>query len=633
MKNPRTPPELQARARELRKNMTKAEVLLWQEMRKWAKVGIRMRRQHPVPPFIIDFAYLPKKIAIEIDGQSHFETGTYDVSREALLNKLGWRVIRFSNDEVLKNSIEVAKSIFDLVSEELIAHVPPPRRGKGVGQSHINQFSESKFTIGDKSILRESQIPANKIKTLLVHPALTQIRDQTKNTQYQNNLFLVGGAVRDALLNREPKNDLDIVTELDAQALAQSLDKRAQIYPRFGTAMIRVANTNIELITARKESYDATSRKPHTEPASLLDDALRRDFTCNTLLLNIHTGELIDPLGTGLPDLQRHILRTPLNPAETFHDDPLRMLRAVRFKHQLGFENVENLAEALTQESHRLSIISQERIRDEFTKILLGPNPDIALQELLDFGLLHTWAPELEALVGVEQGKWHYADVWTHTLHVVRNATSLSTGERLSEGQNNDILNLNKSTLLLAALLHDIAKPLTRSIDVNGQTRFFDHENVGAELSYTLCLRWRYSQETARDVSLLVKNHMRLSGIKKLSTPATRRIIRDLGTQLNNWIALIDADASALKKGVRKLDLTDLITKLAEVKTTQPKSNWTSPLTGEQIMQITGLPPSPEIGKLKSELENLVIEGQIPADDLEKAKDALQTILRNRQTN
>ncbi len=501
--------------------------------------------------------------------------------------------------------------------------------------------------------MKNSGIPPE----LLAHPALQEIAQKTKNTEYENHLYLVGGAVRDALLNRSPKNDLDIVTELDAQLLAKSLDKSAQIYPRFGTAMIRVAKTNIELVTARKESYDATSRKPHTEPATLLDDAYRRDFTVNTLLLNIHTGELIDQLGNGLSDLQNKILRTPLDPAETFHDDPLRMLRAVRFKHQLAFKYAQepnaNLPTSLTQESHRLSIISQERIRDEFTKILLGPNPDTALQELLDFGLLHTWAPELENLVGVEQGKWHYADVWTHTLRVVRNASTSPSLNSPLENDNEGVKidssiipesqNLtdrdgipdassykNTLTLILAALLHDIAKPQTRVIDDQGQTRFFNHENIGAELAHTLCLRWRYSQETARDVSHLVKNHMRLTGIKKLSTPATRRIIRDLGDQLQNWMTLIESDAGALKKGVRKLDLTELKAKISEIKTTQPPSNWNSPLTGEQIMEITGIPPGPEIGKLKSELENLVIEGTIPPNDIKKAKDALQILLRNR---
>ncbi|MFM9872698.1 MAG: DUF559 domain-containing protein [Fimbriimonadaceae bacterium] len=661
----RIDPILKARAREMRSNMTKPELFFWNKVRSWASQGVQIRRQHVIEPYIVDFSHIPSKTIIEIDGRSHRDQDAPDTRRQKYLEELGWRVLRIDNDELIRDSDKIAQSVFQYLVDRGVIFTSnwensanhPSLSGEGQGWGETNQLN-----------------------TLLNHPALQQIAKNTKHTPYENNLYIVGGAVRDALLNREPKHDLDIVTELDAQTFAKSLDKKAQIYPRFGTAMIRIAKTNIELVTARKESYHPTSRKPNTQPATLLEDAHRRDFTVNTLLLNIHTGELKDPLETAIKDLQSQTLRTPLDPSQTFHDDPLRMLRAVRFKYQLGFEFHPLLKAALPRESNRLSIISQERIRDEFTKILLGPNPEMALQELLDFNLLHTWAPELEAMVGVEQGKWHYADVWTHTLHVVKIASQQSadhpslSGEGhhwdkktktdaqhksaghpslIGEGQGwgepfesntpkestshpspsgeaqawGDNFNL---VLLLAALLHDIAKPLTRTIDEKGDTRFFNHENIGAELAHTLCLRWRYSQETARDVRLLVKNHMRLSGIKTLSTPATRRIIRDLGSQLNNWITLIDADANALKTGVRKLDLSDLIAKLAEVKTSQPKSNWNSPLTGDQIMEITGLPPSPAIGEIKAELENLVIEGHIPPDDLEKAKDALQNILRNR---
>lgn len=184
--------------------------------------------------------------------------------------------------------------------------------------------------------------------------------------------------------------------------------------------------------------------------------------------------------------------------------------------------------------------------------------------------------------------------------------------------------------LLLAALLHDIAKPITQSIDSNGQIRFFNHENIGADLAYELCLRWRYSQDTATAVRLLVKNHMRLTGIKKLTIPATRRIIRDLGPQLNDWLTLVDADANALKSGVRRLDLSELKSKIQELQTQEPQSNYNSPLTGQEIMTIAKIPPGPQVGILKEQLANLVIEGKIPLNDKSKAKKALQTILRNR---
>ena len=290
-------------------------------------------------------------------------------------------------------------------------------------------------------------------------------------------IHLVGGAVRDHLLQLPAQNDFDLVVEEDAAALAQRVfdlgiaDHPPAIYPRFGTAMVSVDGLKIEFVTARKESYDADSRKPHVEPASFLEDALRRDFTVNALARARGSGEGIDLLGTGLADLKAGILRTPLDPHVTFQDDPLRMLRAVRFRWRLGFDYAPGLAEAIQESSHRLSVISQERITEEFTKILLGANPHRALEELRTLGLLHGWADELLAMVGVEQGKWHHLDVWGHTMEVVGQASGGSL------------------TLMLSALLHDVAKPRTRSIDSQGQTRFFGHEVLGAQMAQALCVR------------------------------------------------------------------------------------------------------------------------------------------------
>ncbi|ARU40404.1 hypothetical protein CCB80_04310 [Armatimonadetes bacterium Uphvl-Ar1] len=262
-------------------------------------------------------------------------------------------------------------------------------------------------------------------------------------------------------------------------------------------------------------------------------------------------------------------------------------------------------------------------------------------------------------MVDVDQGQWHYADVWTHTLHVVKNVSTISfpyasvppppLGEDLGGGKIHESpiqnfvpppptgedsgggkTNSPNLEILLGALLHDIAKPITKSIDSNGQIRFFNHENIGADLAYELCLRWRYSQDTATAVRLLVKNHMRLTGIKKLSIPATRRIIRDLGSQLDSWLTLIDADAKALKSGVRRLDLSELKEKIQELKTQEPQSTYDSPLTGQEIMAIAKIPPGPQVGILKEQLANLVIDGKILLNDKSKAKKALQTILRNR---
>ncbi len=434
-------------------------------------------------------------------------------------------------------------------------------------------------------------------------------------------IHLVGGAVRDHLLQLPPQNDFDLVVEEDAAALAQRVfdlglaDHPPAIYPRFGTAMVSVDGLKIEFVTARKESYDADSRKPHVEPASFLEDALRRDFTVNALAMDLDSGEVIDLLGTGLEDLKAGILRTPLDPHVTFQDDPLRMLRAVRFRWRLGFEYAPGLAETIRESSHRLSVISQERITEELTKILLGRNPHRALEELRILGLLNGWADELVAMVGVEQGKWHHLDVWGHTLEVVNHARGGSL------------------TLMLAALLHDIAKPRTRSIDEAGQTRFFSHENIGAEMAHEMCVRWRFSQETARDVALLVKNHMRLCSAPELSDSAARRIIRDLGPLLETWLDLIDCDAKGLKAGVRTLDIEKVRAQLRKVEQATPAKMLESPLTGRQIMSILGVESGEMVGQAKAFLTEHVLTGELIPGDEAKATDVLKEWARNRENS
>ena len=427
--------------------------------------------------------------------------------------------------------------------------------------------------------------------------------------------------MRDHLLQLPAQNDFDLVVEEDAAALAQRVfdlgiaDHPPAIYPRFGTAMVSVDGLKIEFVTARKESYDADSRKPHVEPASFLEDALRRDFTVNALAMDLDSGEVIDLLGTGLADLKAGILRTPLDPHVTFQDDPLRMLRAVRFRWRLGFDYAPGLAEAIQESSHRLSVISQERITEEFTKILLGANPHRALEELRTLGLLHGWADELLAMVGVEQGKWHHLDVWGHTMEVVGQASGGSL------------------TLMLSALLHDVAKPRTRSIDSQGQTRFFGHEVLGAQMAQALCVRWRFSQETARDVALLVKNPRRLSSAPELSSTAARRILCDLGPLLDTWLDLIDCDAKGLKAGVRMLDIEKVRAQLREVEQATPAKTLESPLTGRQIMAILGVESGEIVGQAKAFLTEQVLIGELIPGDAAKATDVLKEWARNRENS
>jgi poly(A) polymerase len=441
-----------------------------------------------------------------------------------------------------------------------------------------------------------------------MHPALQEIAAATRGTPFEGDLWQVGGAVRDELLGAGAQDDFDLVTTGDAAALARLLFERGVstippvTYERFGTAMVRVREAQIELVAARRESYDDDSRKPHVEPATLEEDARRRDFTVNTLMRNLHTDELWDPLGQGLSDLRARTLRTPLGPAETFRDDPLRMLRAVRFRWKLGFDPAPGLYEAVRDERERLRIVSMERIRDEVLKMLRHPSAPDALKDLMDLGLIEIFASELLPMVGCEQGSYHHLDVWDHSRLVVRNAG------------HEDLI------LTLAALLHDVGKPSTRFIDENGNTRFFGHEGVGAEMTQTLLRRLKLPQRDVDAVARLVKAHMRLGSTTYFTKAAARRLLRDLDEDVDRLLALVEADASALRPGVRALDLAPIRARIAEVRRETPPETLHSPLSGSEIIEILGLEPGPAVGRVKSLLTERVLEGQLPPGDKEAAK-------------
>jgi poly(A) polymerase len=415
------------------------------------------------------------------------------------------------------------------------------------------------------------------------------------------------------LLGRVHNNDFDLVTRGSSAELARLLfDKRVSTmapvtYERFGTAMVEVQGVKIEIVTARRESYDPESRKPNVEPATLEEDALRRDFTANALLRNLHTGELYDPLGCGLDDLNARILRTPLDPLATFFDDPLRMLRAVRFRWQLGFDPAPGLYNAVRKEAHRLRIISAERIRDEFMKMLALASSSEALADLMELGLFHEFAPEFEEMVGVEQGDFHHLDVWKHTLLVVKNA-----------GQGDLILSL-------AALFHDIGKPRTKMVDAEGDIRFFGHESVGAEMTYEVMRRLKFPQRDVDAVTLLVMNHMRLGSSPEFTPAAARRLLRALDTEVPRLLALVEADANALKIGVKALNLEPIRRRLEEVRRATPRASLESPLSGAEIMDILGIPSGPEVGRWKRFLIEKVLEGELSPGDKESAAAVLKS--------
>lgn len=446
-----------------------------------------------------------------------------------------------------------------------------------------------------------------------MHPALASIRAAIAGTPFEGDLFLVGGAVRDEMLGLPPKADFDLVTRGASGELAQLLFEKgiSTIFPvtyeRFGTAMVHVEDIDIEIVTARRESYDESSRKPHVEPASYEEDAHRRDFTVNTLMRNLQSGELRDPLGAGLTDLKAQILRTPLDPVVTFHDDPLRMMRAVRFRWQLGFQPAPGLYEAIGETRERLRIVSFERIRDELVKMLARPTGPDALDDLRKLGLTEIFAPEFDAMVGVEQGNFHHLDVWDHTLLVMRNTWRVSP-------EKPDL------SLILGALFHDVGKPPTRMKDENDRTRFFGHEDVGGKMTREILRRWKFSEREIEPVVLLVRNHMRLGSAPVFTKPAARRLIRDLGRQVEPLLTLVEADASSLKPGVRALDLTPIRAQIEAVAQETPRETLESPLTGAEIMEILGIDPGQDVGKWKQFLTEKVLEGELKPGDKEAAR-------------
>lgn len=438
--------------------------------------------------------------------------------------------------------------------------------------------------------------------------ALKLIKDVVKGTTFEGDVWLVGGAVRDELLGRPVKNDYDLVTRGSSAELANLLynfgvSSIAPVtYERFGTAMVQIENSAIEIVTARRESYDPESRKPNVEPATLEEDAQRRDFTANALLKDLATGEIYDPLGRGLDDLRAGVLRTPLDPVATFRDDPLRMLRGVRFRWQLGFQPASGLYEAIRAEAGRLSIISMERIRDEFVKLMGQSTAADALQDLLDLGLLDQFAPEFRRLVGVEQGSAHHLDVWHHTLAVVRAAGT------------DDLF------VALGALFHDIGKPATFMHDANGRIRFFGHEEAGAKMTGEILRRLKFPQRDIDIVVPLVRHHMRLGSAPQFTPSAARRLLRDLGPNVDRLLAVVEADLQGLKTGVQKLQLEPIREQLRAVREATPVHTLQSPLSGAEIMKLLNIPAGPEVGVWKNKLLEKVLEGELAPDDKEGAR-------------
>ncbi|NUL81339.1 MAG: HD domain-containing protein [Armatimonadetes bacterium] len=447
--------------------------------------------------------------------------------------------------------------------------------------------------------------------------ALRRIRDATVGTEWEGCVYLVGGAVRDRLRGVRATGDLDLAVLGDAVGLAEFLYTKGiattwpATYGRFGTASVRIGRRTVELAQTRSESYAIDSRKPSVKAATLEEDALRRDFTVNALYQNLHTGEIWDSSGVGLADLKARLLRTPRDPDITFHDDPLRMMRAVRFAVLLEFEIEESAAQGIRRNAQRLKVISAERIREEWTKTLSSPKASRGMRMLLDLGLLAQFAPELLPMVGCEQGGYHLYDVWDHSLAAMDNLSE-EAGWRLR----------------LAALLHDAAKPQCRTWD-GERYRFFGHEDEGEGLARRLMRRLTFSNRDINRVAALVRLHMRAGSYKtSWSMGAVRRLMRDAGSNFAELTTLVEADAKARRPSGKRPDMADLRRRADAALQPVPTALWSSPLSGKEIMEALGLTSGPEIGRLKHELAEKVIEGEIAPGDKEAALKALVEIAR-----
>jgi poly(A) polymerase len=418
---------------------------------------------------------------------------------------------------------------------------------------------------------------------------------QRAATELGAKAWIVGGYVRDRLLGR-PHLDLDLVVEDgDALEMAQHVSKLAGAPPpvtfeRFGTAQVTLPGRLVEFVNARAESYAPDSRKPDVRRATLQEDLRRRDFTVNTLLMDLD-GNVHDPLGAR-KDLEAKVLRTPADPTQTFNDDPLRMLRGIRFAAELGFTLSPELLPAMRQLRSRLAppVISVERTADELRKMLESPRPRLALELLDEAGLLEVILPEIAACKGVAQTGYHTHDVYGHTLLTVEHTEP-------------------ELLLRLAALFHDVGKPKT----AKGDGTFIGHDEVGAEMARTVLDRLRFSQREIETVTRLVRLHLRPVFYKsEWSDGAVRRLARDAGPLLARLMALARADiAASAYPHPEKLD--ELQARLDAVHDERP-SRLEPLISGEEIMRLRGIGPGPEVGRIKQKLEEMVIDGEIPPE-------------------
>ena len=435
----------------------------------------------------------------------------------------------------------------------------------------------------------------------------------------ENNqtVYIVGGYVRDLLMQRKAPTDIDFVTEQSGIELAKAVGKelgdlKVSVFKTYGTAMIKYHDLDLEFVGARKESYSEDSRKPAVETGTLEDDQKRRDFTVNALAISLNAenfGELIDPFN-GREDMQNKILRTPLEPAQTYSDDPLRMMRAIRFASVLHFNIEKNSLEAIKQEAERIKIVSMERIMVEFNKIMLSEKPSVGLKLMEETTLLEKIIPELTALRGIEEveGQTHKDNFW-HTLEVVDNISK----------------NTDNLWLRWAALLHDIGKaPTKKFVEKIGWT-FHGHEFLGSKMVKNLFTRLKLPLgPDMKYVQKMVKLSSRPIALidDGTSDSALRRLLFDAGEDLEDLFTLCKADITtknASKQEKFKKNFEYVAKKIKEVEEKDHVRNFQPPISGEEIMEMFSLKPGREIGILKEKVKEAILEGEI-ANDKDEAR-------------